>query len=240
MAKKLEVEIGALRLTPCGAEAQGVAKVHGQEIELYICGQPHQLAPGMNWSESALICGCDEGKTREILRHPVVQARMAEAKAMLLEARKSALRGFLGRLAGMGKDEMANPTPTTGEQQQFCEVKSLEISTPDVTGASSESYVEAIGEATIECDGANLMASLYLSAEFDENGEPMTNLFISEMRPDTASDEDDEAAQAAINAHAWVQGTLAQMRRDLIAATKTSLQAELDWLESITVTDARF
>lgn len=234
MSEKLEVKIGPLRLTPWGVEAEGVAKGDGQETVLYICGQPHHLNPGMNWNESALICGCDERKTREILEHPVTQERMTEAKAMLLEERKGTPRGLLERIARLPLVESSTPTTPTCDQRPTCRVTEIQISAPDVFAASSESYVEAIGAAVIDCAGSILKASLYLCAGFDEKGEAVTNLFIPEVKPDAVSDLDAEAAQAALEEHHAVQETLARMRLDLIEVAKASTQQELSWLESIT------
>jgi hypothetical protein len=228
--QKMVIEMGPLRLTQIGVEAEGVAKIGGEEIEFWICGQPHHLSPGMNWTESALICGCRMGKTREILEHPLMRARLAEAKAMLLEVRKGTLRGFLEHLALV---EAANPKPTTGEQQQFCEVTKLHVDDPAASGSLSEIAIEASGEAAINCAGSILKASLYLSAVFDENGEPVTNLYIPEMKPDAASDSDVNAACAALEEHHAVRATLSQMRLDLIESAKASVRQELNRLESI-------
>jgi hypothetical protein len=233
MQKKLVIEIGPLRLTPLGVEADGVAKIDGEEIELYICGQPHHLALGMNWAESALICGCNKEKTREIMEHPLTRARMAEAKSMLLTERKGTMRHFLEHLSRLPLVEATTPMPPMCDPQRVCNVTEIHISTSDVFGSSSGSYVDASGEAAINCAGSILKASLYLSAVFDENGEAVTKLYIPEMKPDAASDSDVNAACAALDEHPAVRATLSQMRLDLIEAAKASVQQELNRLESI-------
>jgi hypothetical protein len=173
------------------------------------------------------------GKTREILEHPLMRARLAEAKSMLLNERKGTLRHFLEHLSRLPLVEATTPMPTTGEQQQFCEVTKLHVDDPAASGSLSEIAIEASGEAVMNCAGSILKASLYLSAVFDENGELVTNLYFPEFSPDEVSDSEADAACAAINAHPAVQETLAQMRRDLIEAGKASVRQELNRLESI-------